>query len=565
MGSIGTIFAALLVAVNYGWVPASADSSADSQKASAAEATGYEYLVQIGPEDLRALAEGRIASLSSATPAGMKSIDQVRIVFGKGELPRQLTAVDRTSPQRIAAQSQEARRHTVSKPIVSDWLPARNERDDQSEGGPSGGERHTVYQQPGYTNPGSLGEAMQRGFQEGSRQLTDAVRNAPQNLSNFGNQAARDLAQGTQGVVGGALGGARDSIRAGANGMGNVAKDTMNMGNPQYFNQRQREQNGAVPQNGAATTPSGFRPYSYNEARTEARSQNSPFTAPTNGHDDHDHAGQGHSGQGQSGQGGRSGQGHAGQNHSEGTGFNTQRLDNHGNRGPAFPRSRGGSEPGHSPNDSGIATTFGSGAADNRGYENRDYDNRRSYSAPYDDRRLTPVARTGQESRSSQNDSFYDRGPSRLGPIDEFSRRREEPRRGGYNNWGSQATDDRPAAPAFNTPSSWDTPPTQPPLTRTSGFATPPQNQQAASPEVQSWGDGAATPPPQNHGTYAPQANNAGPQNASFGNSGNNLLFLLLLAGSLAGNLYVVTSYLDVRNKYRSALRRGPGGYQNGA
>ena len=556
MGSIGTLFAATLVAVTYGWVPASAE---DQEKGNQEKPTanGYEYLVQVGAEDLRALTEGRVSSLSSATPEGMKSIERVRIVFGEGELPRQLTAVDRTSPQRIASQSQGAQRHTVAKPVVSDWLPARSELAPNATPEKQEGVRHTVYQRPGYQEPGSLGEAMQRGFQEGTRQVTDAIRNAPQNLENYANQAGRDLAEGTRGIVGSAFDGLGNTIRAGATGIGNVANDTLNVGNDPYFRQRQQERNTTAPPNRMGPHQPGFTPFSYNEPQptgpTNPQTQPAQFSQP-NAQDSR-----------------------TGLNHPQSTHQNQQAAPNRSsNQGPAFPADTRQNRA-----DGGIATTFGSGASNDRGYDNqssngRGYENhsynnngRSQYSDPYNEGRLTPVARNEQEQRQSQNDPFYDQDYPRRGPLDEFGTRGEEPRRTEYNDWRTQTVDNRPAAPAFGTPSNtWDTLPanTQPQRTQMAGFATPAQsqqgqNQQGTSGDVRSWSD-MATNPQQNNGQYVQQNGvNTGSQNAPLSNTPNGLLFSLLLAGSLAGNLYIVTSYLDVRNKYRSALRSGPGGY----
>ena len=411
MGSLGTLFAATLVAVTYGWMPASSDDQGEPVSAS----NGYEYLVQIRAEDLQALAEGRVSSLSSATPEGMKSIDRVRIVFGEGDLPRQLTAVDRTSPRRI---SQTAVKHEVAKPIVSDWLPDRTK--EPSTEGPSDetGQRHTVYQRPGYQNPGSLGEAMQRGFQEGTRRLTDSVRNAPQNLGNYTNQAARDLAQETQNLVGGAL----NDLRGANNGLSGTNNGVNLSRNDPNFNQRQQ---GQTPANGtgAGARQPGFKAYSYNNQPTLAGRTNSQDNHAGHDHSGHDHAGHDH----------------AGHDHQLNTSLDRSTVDNR-NQGPSLPSARG-----RTAADDSIATPFGSGADVNRDYRrsgvdqgydaNRDADrtNLRDYDRRNDDRRNDSGTNDYRQQFVDRRDEGrmtpVARDTTRLGPLDEFDNRRDDPYR----------------------------------------------------------------------------------------------------------------------------------------
>jgi hypothetical protein len=72
--------------VNYGWQPAKDDQS------------GYEYIVQVEPELLDNMRRGEPAPIESNVPPEVSPIRKVRIVIGRGELPRDtIGAVSRTA------------------------------------------------------------------------------------------------------------------------------------------------------------------------------------------------------------------------------------------------------------------------------------------------------------------------------------------------------------------------------------------------------------------------------------------------------------------------------------
>ncbi|HJQ79787.1 MAG TPA: hypothetical protein VJ828_07520, partial [Lacipirellulaceae bacterium] len=75
----------VLGGVNYGWQPA--DDAED----------GYEYIVQVEPELAGAMRRGNAAPIESNVPAEVAPIRKVRIVVGRGELPRETIAVNRTA------------------------------------------------------------------------------------------------------------------------------------------------------------------------------------------------------------------------------------------------------------------------------------------------------------------------------------------------------------------------------------------------------------------------------------------------------------------------------------
>jgi hypothetical protein len=75
----------VLGGVNYGWQPA--DDAAN----------GYEYIVQVEPELLDAMRRGNAVPIESNVPAEVAPIRKVRIVVGRGELPRETAAVNRTA------------------------------------------------------------------------------------------------------------------------------------------------------------------------------------------------------------------------------------------------------------------------------------------------------------------------------------------------------------------------------------------------------------------------------------------------------------------------------------
>lgn len=142
-------FAISLLAVTFGWAPVEPSESAHAKPAlptDAGRASGYEYHVRVSPTDLDDLRAGRVDSLSSHLPDDVGPIERVRITFGEGPAPRQLTAVDR----RKTKPASETQRYVVAKPATPEWGPAPK--------------RHVAYQ-----NPNEL--TLQQGFEEAARSM----------------------------------------------------------------------------------------------------------------------------------------------------------------------------------------------------------------------------------------------------------------------------------------------------------------------------------------------------------------------------------------------------------
>jgi len=76
MSAIALVLLAAGVGVGYGWQPMSDGSNR------------YEYLVQLEPELLETLKEGRSIPIVGDVPAGIGPIGRIRVTVGSGELPR---------------------------------------------------------------------------------------------------------------------------------------------------------------------------------------------------------------------------------------------------------------------------------------------------------------------------------------------------------------------------------------------------------------------------------------------------------------------------------------------
>ena len=511
MGAFVSGLALALFAVNYGWVPASRDTDNASEASD-----GYEYVVQLDAEGLRALAEGRVEELSSSPPPELRRIDRVKVVVGSEPPPRELSAVDRTSPRRIAASTGPVRQ-TVAKPVTPDWLPPRDET-------PSDPQRRTSYQNP----PGNV--------------LTDAA----QDLGRATRQTGRDLRDGTVGL----FGGLRDGVTAAVEGTANAVNNTLNIGNEDYYNQRRPA--AAVPPNG---NPQSYVPFSYeNPSPTElsAPPSRGPSQAPPQ--------------------------------------FGGAAPTPVQFTAPATPNTRpptgqGGPElaqPNPATNAGDIATQFGGNT------------NASNFPRNDDNPRLAPVDRFRGQTRLTDSDRGFTRDPSISQPADNGMNRtppndfRQPP--GGFNDSGFNNRD-MPRSGTNNSPSmppqqdQWDfsradqnfvsNPNNTPPLSTPQFGAAPsrPQQQFAQRPPLQSAGGQA---PPQSTDVNAWAGGAAVPSTTSTSqqmqstdaeqdppNPLEDWTLGVLLLASVAGNLYVVTGYLDVRNKYRAALRRLPAGLQD--
>lgn len=525
--------ALLLFAVNFGWVPA---SSGDDTPTDA----GYEYIVKVDAEELRALGEGRVRELTSAPPTDLRRIDRVTLVVGDEPPPRRLTAVDRSSPRRIAA-SDGPVRQMVAKPVAPDWLPPRGESGSSNDAPPEPQTR-TSYQNPQNFNPA----AVEQGFQQGSNAFTDAA----QDLGRATQQTGQDLRDGTVGF----LGGLRDAVTSGVEGTANAINNTVNIGNDQYYNQRQPQ---PAPPANTGQAPRQFVPFSYNQPNANdiaAPTSASPSFDRLNTVDPANQAA----------------------TPSQFTTPATQGPTAADQRfGPALP-------PDNRPTGGDIATRFGGGgggggaqqptAMNNQGFDRGE------------NTRLAPVNRFANDSRTAPADRDFGNTPI-------TAQQRPSAANTDFDNWrGSPQSDPwngdldrRPVGgDGFSTPQGFGAPTQQqqfaqrpagnPGFGQSPGFANQGAlQQQVPSQQVPSqqglqqngqntdgWVPGVT---PTAATTPISQATQQ-PAEPTPPNPLQDALLLVLLAGSIAGNLYVVTGYLDVRNKYRAALRQMPAGPQ---
>lgn len=515
MGFIGGGLAVALVAINYGWAPASGDESGG----------GYEYLVQAEPNELRALADGRVPELSSAPPADLRRIERVTITVGAGDPPpRELTPVDRSAPSRIAAAETAPQQQTVAKPVAPDWLPPR--------GGSAAGEaeRRTAYQNPQNYDPA----AVQRGFEQGTRPLAGVA----QDLGRATAQTGRDLRDGAVGVVRG-LG---DSLRSGAEGVGNALNNTLNVGNDQYYQQR-GPQSAAAPQARPQPAPQqGYTPFSYNQAPQPQQ----PAAAATNLAP-------------QAG-GQFAGAPAAGATPSQ---FVTPAVPQ------TAPQQQGAAGGGD------IATRFGGPTQPAPAVDPRfDRDSTRLEPVPRNtasdgfrfDRTAAPVAANdfrndpvtqqfGRQSNpppNSQAGGFG--GQSRSAPRPPS----DDLWTGGPTGGPSFATPDFNApAPSTNRLQDQQRPQQRAPQLSdrfADERALPPRTQQTAARSTAGVGGWADDPRREAN----PQSTAPSDQTPATDPAAGTPWLVGLLVASVAGNLFVGTGYLDTRNKYRAALRRLP-------
>ncbi|MEQ8847369.1 hypothetical protein [Botrimarina sp.] len=191
-----------LLAVTFGWVPS--EETADTPEAST---EGYDYLVQLAPEDVEALWSGRAMAVTSELPDDVGPISRVRVYVGRGEAPRRLTKIDQQSPRRIAAAA-APRRYEVAKPVAPAWGDAAQIADgadaladeatdnaasaegttaDASES-PSEPQPRTAYQNAPLFNdlPSDFRDAGEKSWQaldEGARDLEESVKNAARGVT----------------------------------------------------------------------------------------------------------------------------------------------------------------------------------------------------------------------------------------------------------------------------------------------------------------------------------------------------------------------------------------------
>lgn len=373
-------------------------------------------------------------------------------------------------------------------------------------------QRHTVFQNPQNIDPNALNQGFQQGqsVQQGSRPVIDATRETLQNIDQWGTTTARDLGQGTRDAATGVVNGVRDTLQATGRTLGNVVDNTLNVGNDNYYGQRQGYE---LP---ASQTPTTVTPPSLTHSGAPAQGQQmgsqpvlqQPFTG--------------------SNQGVAQATGPVQQNPQSAT-------------GPQFdlPLRFSDSGAAATQQDNGFQATLTGQARPSRVEPVQPYTVQQPTQDAWD-RASAPQ----QQQPAQQPPQFVDNRPVGTTPT-QFTTTAQSNGQGAAQQGGGGTTDW-----GFGTPATQTTQGQQ-----QSQFQTPPYN------TAQQNGAGAGQLPAYtdpNRVNFAlddtTQPQEPTPQVAST----TPIMLGVGLIGSLAFNLFVGTSYLDVRNKYRSALRRSP-------
>lgn len=160
------------VAVAFGWQPMP-DGSAS-----------YEYVVQLEPELLAALEEGHAVPVASEVPAEIQPIGRIRIVVGRGALPRQ-KLVTRFKPLPQGVEQQQSRQGVVETQYT---VPS------VQRGGAGGvaasGDAAARYSDPNAVARGSAansnlqasGDAFAQALRKSAQQARELTQNAGQNV-----------------------------------------------------------------------------------------------------------------------------------------------------------------------------------------------------------------------------------------------------------------------------------------------------------------------------------------------------------------------------------------------
>ncbi len=195
-------WAALAVsAVGFGWQPMPDGSE------------GVEYLIQVEPELLQSLAEGESVPISGEVPEGVGPVRRVRLVVGSGELPRQaVTALKPAGGQQPLPDGVVQTQYTLPPVQPSRTTPA--------------------YQQQ--TNP--LAGSTNQQLQQFGQQAGQTMQNAGNELQNSANQFLNQQAQQFN-----------SSVQQGMNDAANTVAERFQQG-----------VNGTQPYNANQNAPRGF-------------------------------------------------------------------------------------------------------------------------------------------------------------------------------------------------------------------------------------------------------------------------------------------------------------------
>jgi hypothetical protein len=506
MTTFSLLLTVLAVGVQSGWAPIeSPDKSASKSPAN----ESYEYVLQITPGDLEAIRSGQAADLKSNFPEDVGPFDRVRIVFGEKPLARKLSKNDARSPRRLAAGGPE--RHTVSKPVIpATWesVPAKGDAESSESDTASDPQRQTVYQNgdflPSY-------DELRKGFQDGTAPLTEAGQQATRRTKEGFQNLNDNLRQGTQNTLNGASDMLGGTVPAAAEQPLTPSYNYDRVAPPAPAYQTRPNQSAVARTNNNLQTnnqPTPAPPLSFpNEQNRSATNNNSLALPPPP----------------------------------------TTTRDDFSAFGSSGPELRNAGD--------GIAQGFGRSRtpSNDQGYNtSQGYD---SY-APVERGRLKPIGQSNDYNNSAtprENDSWKNNNYDRQFAGDSsFS-----------NNQAPRNDLERPSFPA-TTPTAYGDNNSQ----RTVGNQNNPgaNLQQAQNSGPSGWVD---QPPlkefDKNNTSQQGQTsdNQQTTNQQTAGVAASDMWETLLLVGLAGLNVFLWLSYIDTRHKYRSVLRRNPGGYDH--
>lgn len=199
MTTFSTYMAAALLGVTFGWIPS--EETTPSEAASAER--GYDYLVKVSAEDLEALRDGRAEEIVSELPADLGRVERIRVYVGEGDAPKRLTPRHESSPQRIAKSGSNPERYEAAKPVVPEWKEAARFFKEQGSN-EQGAESDTAQSHTAFQNP----NALQEGFAAGAGPLGKTgswidgqAQNLAEGTRRFFDESGENLRNGTRSVL----------------------------------------------------------------------------------------------------------------------------------------------------------------------------------------------------------------------------------------------------------------------------------------------------------------------------------------------------------------------------
>ena len=351
---------------------------------------------------------------------------------------------------------------------------------------------YRVYQAPSVYNqpsPPTSDNKFIKGFEQAGQDIGQAT-----------SQSVHDLGHGVQNAAQGALDGTRDFLSATGKTLGDVADNTINIGNEEYWQRKQQEE-AAAARSGGVVPPTSFNaPMNANNASVE----------PSSGYNN------------------------SGYNNS---GFNTQpnNYAAQSQTNPSVPRV-----------DNGIATNFSNSNNNNRFM----HESRMQTVQGQNNQQAPPLqpANTSYQGNNG-NGQYAMQGNNPGGFANPNAPLLTPPGNNQFNN-NPNWLDQQVSTVSNRQPTQGN----NQQFNNRSQPATTTMNVNSNTPGgTDGWSDGTATRPISEAKVVTP--NNKNPL--------ADATLLVVLVVSLAGNMYGWTTCLELRNKYRASLRRQPGSYQS--